>query len=468
MPDAWVPIGLALAGGVHASEMVACGEDWQIWALQEGDRALLAGPALSATWKEKGLLDEASTSTLNFGDRRFTVVESGQGRALSALASCRSPNSKTEALAFALAMKASRSLDPESTFEDGIYVERLSRILPTRGIRKGADDGLVLGAWLTGGLRVSAANVDVLQPIISWLPSDDVLEVVATAGVRVLDSGRRATRREPSSNERSGDEMARAVPNGRFELPGRPELEAFFNEHVVDIVQNRARYKAMGVDNPGAILLEGPPGTGKTFAVDELVKFLGWPMFAIEAASVASPYIHETSRKVSDVFQQAIKAAPSVILIDEMEAFLSERDAAFGAQYRVEEIAEFLRRIPEAVAAGVLIVGMTNRIDMIDSAVRRRGRFDHIIHVDFPDKSEVATLLAALLKALPVADDVDVAKLATSLASRPLSDSAFVVREAARLAAKARLASVDQARLLQALAAAPDRAGEKKQKIGFT
>lgn len=151
-----------------------------------------------------------------------------------------------------------------------------------------------------------------------------------------------------------------------------------------------------------------------------------------------------------------------------MEAFLSERDATFGGQYRVEEIAEFLRRIPEAVAAGVLIVGMTNRIDMIDAAVRRRGRFDHIVHVDFPNESEVATLLAALLKPLPVADDVDVGKLAISLAGRPLSDSAFVVREAARLAAKGRLTALDQSRLLQALASAPDRAAEKKQKIGFT
>ena len=78
------------------------------------------------------------------------------------------------------------------------------------------------------------------------------------------------------------------------------------------------------------------------------------------------------------------------------------------------------------------------------------------------------SLLASLLKSLPVADDVDISGLAAALAGRPLSDSAFVVREAARLAAKARLASLDQDRLSQALAAAPDRAGEKKQKMGFT
>ena len=118
--------------------------------------------------------------------------------------------------------------------------------------------------------------------------------------------------------------------------------------------------------------------------------------------------------------------------------------------------------------AGVLVVGMTNRIDMIDSAVRRRGHFDHILHVNYPDKPEVTTLLTSLLKPLPVAEDVDVDKLAALLAGRPLSDAAFVVREAARLAAKARLSALDQTRLMQALSAAPDRDGSKKQRIGFT
>jgi cell division protease FtsH len=428
----------------------------------------LATPSLAQMWAERGLIDKAGASTLVFGDQNLTVIESGHGRMLSNLASCRSPNSKTEALAFGLAMKASRALDPDSTFANGIYVERLSRILPTRGKQSGADDGLVLGSWLTGGLRVSAAKLEVIQPILSWLPSKDLMEVISSSGIQILDTGGRGVETDGTGGDNTDDGTVRTITQGRFALSGRPELEAFFNEHVVDIAQNPEHYKAMGISNPGAIILEGPPGTGKTFAVDELLKFLGWPRFSIESASIASPYIHETSRKVSDVFQQAIKAAPSAIVIDEMEAFLSERDAALGGQHRVEEVSEFLRRIPEAIEAGVLVIGMTNRLDMIDAAIRRRGRFDHILHVDFPNKLEVTSLLEWLLKPLPVANDVDVSRLAAALAGRPLSDSAFVVREAARLAAKARLASLDQDRLMQALAAAPDRAVEKKQKMGFT
>ena len=119
---------------------------------------------------------------------------------------------------------------------------------------------------------------------------------------------------------------AEPEPNKLFELPGRPKLAAFFNEHVVDIVLHRDRYKALGIDFPSAIVLHGPPGCGKTFAVERLVDFLGWPSFQIDASSVASPYIHETSKKVAEVFDKAMENAPSVLVIDEMEAFLADRE----------------------------------------------------------------------------------------------------------------------------------------------
>lgn len=254
-----------------------------------------------------------------------------------------------------------------------------------------------------------------------------------------------------------------------FELAGRPELAAFFNEHVVDIVVNRDRYKALGIEFPSAVILHGPPGTGKTFAVERLVDFLGWPSFQIDASSVASPYIHETSKKVAQVFEKAMENAPSVLLIDEMEAFLADREMGSG-HHRVEEVAEFLRRIPEAVKNEVLIIAMTNRIDMIDPAIQRRGRFDHVIKVDFASEIEVYSLLDKLLSSLPKESDVDSKPLAQELAGRPLSDVAFVVREGARLAARSGKERVDQASLLAALRTTPARnreGGESKRQIGF-
>jgi len=255
-----------------------------------------------------------------------------------------------------------------------------------------------------------------------------------------------------------------------FELPGRPALAAFFNEHIIDIVQNRDRYKALGIDFPGAVVLHGPPGCGKTFAVERLIDFLGWPNFQIDASSVASPFIHETSRKVADVFEKAINSSPSVIVIDEMEAFLADREIGSGSSHhRVEEVAKFLRRIPEAAKNEVLVVAMTNRVDMIDPAILRRGRFDHVIYVDYASEEEVLALLRKLLASIPKEKDVDPAPLANQLVGRPLSDVAFVVREGARLAARAGKNLLDQSSLLTALSSSParEREGGTQRRIGF-
>jgi SpoVK/Ycf46/Vps4 family AAA+-type ATPase len=181
------------------------------------------------------------------------------------------------------------------------------------------------------------------------------------------------------------------------------------------------------------VILHGPPGCGKTFAVDRLVDFLGWPSFQIDASSVASPYIHETSKKVAQVFDKAMENAPSVLVIDEMEAFLADREMGSG-HHRVEEVAEFLRRIPEAVKNDVLIIAMTNRIEMIDPAIQRRGRFDHVIKVDFASEVEVQSLLDKLLSSLPKESDVD---------SKPLAKNwpAEAVRRRLRRARRCRLAA---------------------------
>ena len=237
---------------------------------------------------------------------------------------------------------------------------------------------------------------------------------------------------------------------------------------MVDIVQNSERYRALGINFPSAIVLHGPPGCGKTFAVERLVDFLGWPSFQIDASSVASPYIHETSKKVAAVFDKAMQSAPSVLVIDEMEAFLADREMGSG-HHRVEEVAEFLRRIPEATKNEVLIVAMTNRVEMIDPAILRRGRFDHVIKVDYATEAEILSLLEKLLSTLPRNADVDAAPLAKELAGRPLSDVAFVVREGARLAARSGKDQLDQESLLAALRSAParEREGGEKRRIGF-
>ncbi|RLA50421.1 MAG: ATP-binding protein [Gammaproteobacteria bacterium] len=475
--DAWLPVGYKLPDGAKARVAAFEGANWQIYETQGEGRALVVHDELAHRWIDAGLIEPGLLTSFDLGDQHLWTISCGLAQVLCPVAEGNSPETKAEALSFALALKATRDIDTDSPLQDALYVEKISRLLPTYSISSRTDDDVVLGYWLTGGASVSAKSFRRLRQTMSWLGAGHLRDVVQAAGFEVAEVMPADRSRVPSSRPNSDaavlvdgkssrveSESAVAV----FELAGRPDLAAFFNEHVVDIVQNRDRYKALGIEFPSAIVLHGPPGCGKTFAVERLIDFLGWPSFQIDASSVASPYIHETSKKVAEVFDTAMQNAPSVLVIDEMEAFLADRETGSG-HHRVEEVAEFLRRIPEAAKNEVLIVAMTNRVDMIDSAILRRGRFDHVVKVDFASEVEVLSLLEKLLSTLPKEKDVDPAPFARELGGRPLSDVTFVVREGARLAARAGKDKLDQDSLLAAMHAAParEREGAKRHPIGF-
>lgn len=475
--DVWLPIGHLLPDGARTGRPLYAGHGWQIFETQGEGRALLADDEMVGRWMNAGLVERGVLAPFTFGPLRLNSISSPPSQVLCPVSDGRSPNTKAEALSFALALRATRSLDKVSPLQDAIYVEKISRLLPTYSISSRTDDETVLGYWLTGGASISAKSFRRLRHMLSWIGAAHLKEVVNAAGFEVTEvvpaERARPTPAQDRTAARAKDkqpagEKANDIKRSTFELPGRPDLESFFNEHVVDIVQNSERYRALGINFPSAIVLHGPPGCGKTFAVERLVDFLGWPSFQIDASSVASPYIHETSKKVAAVFDKAMQSAPSVLVIDEMEAFLADREMGSG-HHRVEEVAEFLRRIPEATKNEVLIVAMTNRVEMIDPAILRRGRFDHVIKVDYATEAEILSLLEKLLSTLPRNADVDAAPLAKELAGRPLSDVAFVVREGARLAARSGKDQLDQESLLAALRSAParEREGGEKRRIGF-
>lgn len=476
--DAWLPVGYKLPDSAKARVALYEGANWQILETQGKGRALLVHDELVQRWIKSSLIVPGYFKEFDFGDRHLWAISCGSSQVLCPVSNGDSPNTKAEALSFALALKSTRENDAESPLQDALYVEKLSRLLPTYSISSRTDDDVILGYWLTGGASVSAKTFRRLRQMMSWLGADHLKEVVEAAGFEVTEviPAERRKKQSPKTDVIPAERIelqktsasSEIISPTAFELPGRPKLAAFFNEHIIDIIQNRDRYHALGINFPSAIVLHGPPGCGKTFAVERLIDFLGWESFQIDSSSIASPYIHETSKKVADVFDKAMQNAPSVLVIDEMEAFLADREMGSG-HHRVEEVAEFLRRIPEAVKNDVLIVAMTNRLEMIDPAILRRGRFDHVIKVDYANEVEVLSLLEKLLSEVPKEKDIDPKSFAFELAGRPLSDVAFVVREGARLAARAGKDKLDQNSLLAAMHTAPAREheGDAQRHIGF-
>lgn len=472
--EPWLPRGFSPISGTVVQRCVAADDHWQIYETANDGRVLVAESGLAAKWQDDYLAAGDELAPFAFGDADYALVTGGKGYRLEPVNEAETPDDFTDCQAFVAAVAESRKIAPEAGFHDALYVERLSRLMPCYTPAPKIDDATLIGYWITGGVNVSLLSTRRMRSLAPWLTGRQLEELTALLELPtpepIAPEVDTSTPMRPRLQPHPTDTGVKSeYPLGEFRLPGRPQLEAFFNEHVIDLIRHEARYKALGISFPGAVLLWGAPGCGKTFAVERLVEHLDWPYFSIDSASIGSPYIHETGKKIAEVFEQAAKVSPSVVVLDEIDAFLAARDSSSGGQYRVEEVAEFLRSIPKAAENKVLVIGMTNRLDSLDPAVVRRGRFDHILEVGMPSEVEVHSLLTAKLEGIPIEGDIDVAGLAKTLAGRPLSDVGFIIREACRLAARSGACKVGGIHFRDALNAAPSRIPDeqKPRRIGF-
>jgi Cdc6-like AAA superfamily ATPase len=433
-------------------------DQYALFGIAGGRRALLIRSA------HRGSLEIIASNAADFipdlQDEQHLVMFSQKGCCLERFDRLRAPDTKASAMGFARVLSAfpRDEVAPQRSF----YLEQLGAALvlpvgPTEMVSK----EIMLGRYLTNGADIEADDLLRVSKACPRLSEEAIGDVIREAGlqVRVLEKATaKAAERPPTDSGVTSDPIA------PFELPGRPDLQAFFNEHVIDVVNDLDRYRSLGIKFPGGILLHGPPGCGKTFAVQKFVEHLNWPSQSVDASSIASPYIHETSRRIAEVFKRAIETAPSLIVIDEIDAFLSSRESD-SQSHRIEEVAEFLRRIPDAADNEVLLIGMTNRLDAIDAAIVRRGRFDHLIEVGPASAQEIEGMLAHLLRDRSNIVQ-ELANHARALSGRPLSDVAHVVDEAARRAARERRDSITDVDVQAALAKSLPRDRERRR-IGF-
>lgn len=462
-----LPRGCQLLDDTKITRMIASGMNWQIYLTNKDTYALAADPSLYNTWIEKCSLPEG----IFLPAEMFTscrVFVSKDNYIISSIDKGPYPTDNRQIEAFSIAFNTATKLYDNFDVMNAIYIEEYSLLLPTTFDVKIHDNKTAYGKWLTGGVNISVDSFNRVNKIMSWLPKELLEKSIELAGFSVNEQEDETvdintsvqidnTAREPSI-QRNFDE--------KFVLIGRPELEQFFNDNIIDIVLHQEQYKRMGISFPGATVLYGPPGCGKTYAVEKLSEYLGWKRFDIDSGTIASSYIHDTSKKISEVFKAAIDSAPSILVIDEMEAFLSDRSMSiYSGTYHTEEVAEFLRRIPEAISKGVLVFAMTNMIDSVDSAILRRGRFDHIVEVKMASAEEIEQLLKVKFAELPIEKDVDAWEISKQLSEHPMSDVAFVIREAGRIAVKSNLELINKECFAEALSLLPKK--NERNPIGF-
>lgn len=478
--DPWLPIGYEISGDISAGRVLYSGDTWQIVRAKD-KKVLLVKNQLANRWITAGLLKSDRFIKVVFGSDDLFALVTDKQYDLSPIEENQECWDLSDALTFAKSLKFSREHIKGLSFMDSIYSETDSCLLPTYTIGENIDDGRVLGYWLSNGVNISINSFRRFCSLVTWLDVEKIKEVIEEAGLilneesdaepvnNVIAQERASNIAEDIENEITNSEPCNRTirPIGYFALPGRPKLEKFFNEQIIDVVNNLEKYKRMGIDFPTPTILYGPPGSGKTYAIEQLASFMDWPVYYIDSNSVASSYIHDTSKKIAEVFKKATKNAPSIIIIDEMESYLSSRGlGSESGTHHIEEVAEFLREIPNAAKNRVLVFGMTNMLEMLDSAAIRQGRFDHKLEVALPTKEEVSAYFDSVTKKLPMADGISMDKAIETLTNRPFSDAAFVIREAGRLAAKNDMEYIDQTCIDTALEMLPNTS-ESKRKLGF-
>jgi transitional endoplasmic reticulum ATPase len=202
-------------------------------------------------------------------------------------------------------------------------------------------------------------------------------------------------------------------------------------------------FQKLGVDPPNGILLYGPPGCGKTLIARALANECEANFYTLNGPEIMNKYYGETEAKLRDLFKEARDNSPSIIFIDEIDALAPRREEAFGDVEK--RVVGQLLALTDGVAdrGDVIVIGATNRPDSIDPALRRPGRFDREVHIGVPNPESRLEILQIHTRGMPIADDVDLEKLASELHGYTGADIRALCREAALKALRRYIPDLD-------------------------
>jgi cell division protease FtsH len=243
---------------------------------------------------------------------------------------------------------------------------------------------------------------------------------------------------------------------------------------IVDFLKSPKKYEKLGAKIPRGVLLAGDPGTGKTLMARAVAGEASVPFFSISGSEFAEMFVGVGASRVRDLFGKAKKNAPSIIFIDEIDAVAHKRDARGGAGREDEQTLNQILVEMDGFDndSGVIVIAATNRVDMLDKALLRPGRFDRHVNVTLPERKDRLEILKVHFKGKPIEADVDLESLAKKTAGSSGADLANIANEAAITAAREghkAISNKDLTEAFERVAIGPERKSkvmnEKERKI---
>lgn len=305
-------------------------------------------------------------------------------------------------------------------------------------------------------------QVDYLGVII------DVAIIVVPVIVIVVFISRMMNQAQNMNNQSMGFGKAKARLYGNekkkvlfSDVAGNEAAKQDLSE-IVDFLKNPKKYEKLGAKIPRGVLLAGEPGTGKTLMARAVAGEANVPFFSISGSEFAEMFVGVGASRVRDLFGKAKKNAPSIIFIDEIDAVAHKRDARGGAGREDEQTLNQILVEMDGFDndSGVIVIAATNRVDMLDKALLRPGRFDRHVNVTLPERKDRVEILKVHFKNKPVDEKVSIDALAAKTAGSSGADLANIANEAAITAARLghdKITNKDVTEAFERIAIGPER-----------